>query len=177
VNNVGVAVLFAATGAETPGAAAAAGVVAAAPGAPMRRLPISPRVAAAAVHSIGADAGGESLDPAASEAGAAAVTTGAMAASSASLGTSAGAAAAARGARFGPADAARAAGPSESDDVAVDAREWPLVAGEGRDGPASEEALDPADPLVSAKATGIEAIPAPTPSAKASAPTRPTYRA
>lgn len=35
------------------------------------------------------------------------------------------------------------------------------------------EPVEPADPVVSAKALGIAAIPAPTPRAKASAPTRP----
>jgi hypothetical protein len=45
------------------------------------------------------------------------------------------------------------------------------------DDTASEETLDPVDPAepsVSANAAGIEAIPAPTPNANASAPTRPT---
>ena len=37
--------------------------------------------------------------------------------------------------------------------------------------------LDPAEPVVSAKATGIDATADPTPRATASAPTRPTYRA
>jgi hypothetical protein len=43
-----------------------------------------------------------------------------------------------------------------------------------RDAPASELALAPAEPSLSANATGIDAMPAPTPKAKASAPTRPT---
>jgi hypothetical protein len=49
-----------------------------------------------------------------------------------------------------------------------------------RDGPESGDALSPeapADPSLSANAVGMAAIPAPTPRAKASAPTRPTYRA
>jgi hypothetical protein len=37
------------------------------------------------------------------------------------------------------------------------------------------EPVDPADPVVSANATGIAAIPDPTPRATANAPTRPTY--
>jgi hypothetical protein len=37
------------------------------------------------------------------------------------------------------------------------------------------EPIDPADPVVSANATGIAAIPDPTPRASANAPTRPTY--
>jgi hypothetical protein len=37
------------------------------------------------------------------------------------------------------------------------------------------EPVDPADPVVSANATGIAAIPDPTPRANANAPTRPTY--
>ena len=37
--------------------------------------------------------------------------------------------------------------------------------------------VDPAEPVESAKATGIAATAAPTPNATANAPTRPTYRA
>ena len=42
---------------------------------------------------------------------------------------------------------------------------------------ADSEELAPADPVVSANATGIDAIAEPTPNATANAPTRPTYRA
>jgi hypothetical protein len=42
---------------------------------------------------------------------------------------------------------------------------------------APREPVDPAEPVVSAAANGIDAIADPTPSATASAPTRPTYRA
>jgi hypothetical protein len=64
--------------------------------------------------------------------------------------------------------------------VATRDRDGPAVAAfDERAGPASEDELEPvepADPVVSAKAVGIEAMPAPTPRAKASAPTLPTYR-
>jgi len=48
-------------------------------------------------------------------------------------------------------------------------------------GPADEESeafasVEPADPVVSAKAIGIDPIAEPTPNATANAPTRPTYR-
>jgi hypothetical protein len=36
--------------------------------------------------------------------------------------------------------------------------------------------VDPAEPVVSANATGIDPIAEPTPNATANAPTRPTYR-
>lgn len=42
---------------------------------------------------------------------------------------------------------------------------------------AAAEPLDPAEPVVSANASGTAAIAEPTPRANASAPTRPTYRA
>ena len=42
---------------------------------------------------------------------------------------------------------------------------------------AAPEPADPADPVVSANATGTAATAAPTPKATANAPTRPTYRA
>lgn len=64
--------------------------------------------------------------------------------------------------------------PSDADDVPADAVEVPV------DEPDDEELdevepLEPAEPVVSANATaGLVAIAAPTPSATASAPTRPT---
>jgi hypothetical protein len=44
------------------------------------------------------------------------------------------------------------------------------------DDAAESEPVDPAEPVVSARAAGAEAIADPTPSATASAPTRPTKR-
>ena len=55
-----------------------------------------------------------------------------------------------------------------------------LVSGADADGEEASEELapvDPAEPVVSAKATGIAATADPTPNATASAPTRPTYDA
>ena len=42
---------------------------------------------------------------------------------------------------------------------------------------ASDEPAEPPEPVVSATATGTDAIAEPTPNATANAPTRPTYRA
>jgi len=42
---------------------------------------------------------------------------------------------------------------------------------------ASDEPVEPPEPVVSAKAIGTDATAAPTPNATANAPTRPTYRA
>ena len=59
-----------------------------------------------------------------------------------------------------------------------------LRAGDGVEAPAGADAeseafdpVEPAEPVVSAKATGIAPMAEPTPSATAKAPTRPTYRA
>jgi hypothetical protein len=144
-------------------------------GAAFLRVPISPRAAAATVHSIGASAGdGSSEPPARGEAtGAGLVTSSGVAVMTGVLGC----AAEARGVRLAPTEDAGAGVLSLAAD---DARRLDRAASVDRDGPASDEALDPlapADPELSAKAIGMEAMPAPTPRAKASAPTRPTYRA
>jgi hypothetical protein len=56
-----------------------------------------------------------------------------------------------------------------------------LVESDEADPDAAESAeldpVEPAEPVVSAKATGTDATAEPTPNATANAPTRPTYRA
>jgi hypothetical protein len=153
-------------------------------GAAVVRLfrPISPRVAAATVHSIGATAG-EGLSVLADceeVTGSGLVTSSGVAVMTGVLGS----AAEARGVRWAPTEDAGAgvlslaeAPPRAAPD---DPRRLARVADSARDGPASAEALDPlapADPELSAKAIGMADMPPPTPRAKASAPTRPTYRA
>jgi hypothetical protein len=70
---------------------------------------------------------------------------------------------------------AKPARPTERDETRGRADD---CARDGSDDPDDDTALGPLDPaVVSAAATGIDAIAAPTPSATANAPTRPTYRA
>jgi hypothetical protein len=168
---------------------------AAAEGIALLREPISPRAAASAAHSIGAVTGLLEPSPAPDDdAGDAAATTAGAAVMTGSLGTSlpdtagtstTGTAAEARTAARDEAAGVGAESGRESEsaprtdrEVATRDRDGPAVAAfDERAGPASEDASDPvepADPVVSAKAVGIEAMPAPTPRAKASAPTRPT---
>lgn len=71
-----------------------------------------------------------------------------------------------------PADYPRAAPRPLGDPTRFDDRGTPTP-----DAPCSADAVDPADPVVSAAATGMASRADPTPNATAKAPTRPTYRA
>jgi len=170
--------------------------VAAAPGMAVGRLdrvPVSPRAAASAVHSTGVAAGVPDPPPAPDgEVGEGTVATIGVAVMTGSLGTSCtgmsstGTAAEARTEARADAAAAGTDGTESGRDTELEPRadrvaetrnrDGPLVADWAeRAGPASvEDPVEPSDPAMSAKAAGIEAMPAPTPRAKASAPTRPT---
>jgi hypothetical protein len=67
--------------------------------------------------------------------------------------------------------------PRDPDPERTDPERAPLRGIESDDAPESEVPVDPADPVVSANATGTGTTAAPTPRATANAPTRPTYRA
>ena len=171
---------------EVPDAAAA--------GTALLREPISPRATASAVHSTGVVTG--LLDqPPAPEAGTgdaagwaagAAVMIGSLGPSltgtaEASTGTAAEARTEAREEAAGDgAGSGRDGKPALRADreAATLERDWlPAADCDERVGPASAygpEPVEPPDPVVSANAVGIEAMPAPTPRANARAPTRPT---
>ncbi len=123
---------------------------------------------------MGAAAGSGFCEPDACESatGAGLVTTGGTEISGTSTSE---ASAAGLGPRWAPAVDAAGLGVSFEVDEPLDA--GPRCEDRAWLAPEDDDPAAPDEPLLSAKANGIEAMPAPTPRAKASAPTRPTYRA